>query len=434
MSVDGSYGPGPSYLGTPGIDYYATGGSLTYWDAVSLSFNLGSLDWESISSPQLRFYTRKGAYGDRPGGSAEWHHYELLEGAYNLTDEETAPPDYAVSFASDSDPSYYDVGWIEADIPTSWIQGDSFDLTLRLWNAQIDAVQFSTDIVSAKTYGLFVGVHEPWAFAVGQYLPQDPFGDAQSLMTALDQYMDFETVPDTPTVLKLEYEKGSTNGYAVKAAIENIGSLMTEDDKLILYYSGHSSRDPGSSIRALATDPDYQIWDTDLADWLDDYLPDDAAKVVILDTCFSGGFWDDALEDVDNLGLLASAQSTAFSPRHPITGRNLYTNALIDGLDLQSDGIHAVADEDNDGLTFAELHDWAHAQCLSRLDEEYYGLDVPVSDFFKPEGYFTYTEVTSQFFGEDIRIGQSAIPAPGAMLLGTFGTGWVGWLRRRKAI
>ncbi len=127
----------PSISGTITKDYYATGTSPEYWDAVSLNFDLSPIGWDNIASAELAFYTKQGGHGHRP----DWHHYEVLQGAFNPTHEDLPPP-MGVDFGGHG--NYGLVGWLTQPIPLSWITGgasNSFDITLRLWNAQIDTVQ-----------------------------------------------------------------------------------------------------------------------------------------------------------------------------------------------------------------------------------------------------------------------------------------------------
>jgi len=73
----------PSISVSVRYDFYATGTGASYWDAVSLTFDLSPVGWSNIASAELWFYTQQGNYV-RP----EWHHYEVLEGAFNPTHQD----------------------------------------------------------------------------------------------------------------------------------------------------------------------------------------------------------------------------------------------------------------------------------------------------------------------------------------------------------
>jgi len=138
--LDGQWAPSPvSGYEKYSMDYYATGTYQGYWDAVSLSFDLGLVRREHIASAKLRFYTQQGGYI-----SEDWHHYEIVEGAFNSMHEDTSPPSGWPGLVDlGSRDNNQVVGWIEASIPKSWITDDSFDVTLRLWNARIDKIELS---------------------------------------------------------------------------------------------------------------------------------------------------------------------------------------------------------------------------------------------------------------------------------------------------
>jgi len=139
-SLDGQWAPAVG--GTVTVDYYATGTSSAYWDAVSLNFDLSSIGWTNIASAELAFYTQQGGY------TTTWHHYEILQGAYNPTHQDIGPTvaglvDFGNHGANNT------VGWLTEPVPLGWITGDSFDVTLRLWNARIDTVELRSTVVPA---------------------------------------------------------------------------------------------------------------------------------------------------------------------------------------------------------------------------------------------------------------------------------------------
>lgn len=138
----------PSLSGTIQYDYYATGTSPSCWDAVSLTFDLSPIGWRNIESAELWFYAEQGSYA-----RTEWHHYEILEGAFNPTHEDVPagmnPPipnlPGIVDFGSYGSNGL--VGWLAAPIPETWITADTFDITLRLWNVRLDTVELRANVV-----------------------------------------------------------------------------------------------------------------------------------------------------------------------------------------------------------------------------------------------------------------------------------------------
>jgi hypothetical protein len=145
--LDDRWGPPPIYDSYP-VDYYATGNSGYFWDAVSLTFDLNQIGADHhIVSANLRFYTQQGAYYN-----PAWHGYEILEGAFNATDEDDYPVLRTVDFGGYGNNGL--VGWLEAPIPMSWITSRTFDVTLRLWNARIDKVEL--DVVTAPLPGAVI--------------------------------------------------------------------------------------------------------------------------------------------------------------------------------------------------------------------------------------------------------------------------------------
>jgi len=141
-SLDGQWGPAPVTTGP--LDYYATGTSTAYWDAVSLNFDLSSVGHENIASAELWFYTQQGDY------TTTWHHYSVHPGDKNPTYQDFAPIPVLPGMVDFGDHGASQlVGWLSEPIPTVWISSDSLDVTLRLWNARIDKVELRTTTTPA---------------------------------------------------------------------------------------------------------------------------------------------------------------------------------------------------------------------------------------------------------------------------------------------
>ena len=196
---------------------------------------------------------------------------------------------------------------------------------------------------TGKVFGVFVGAKAPPELLKAKtWMPQNPHDDARALRAQLDLYWHFEDTSGVgvPEVLELytetDGEGGISNKYRVQEAIQKVGSLVSDGDMFVFYYSGHGGNgndegDPGR--QTLGVGRQMQLFDTELTQQLRDYLPQGCSIVVILDTCHSGGFWPEisALGE-ERVAFLASTTEDRYSTRNPFTGRGLYTSHLIAGL------------------------------------------------------------------------------------------------------
>lgn len=135
------------------VDYFATGASQGYLDALSISFDLsGYGPAGSIAGLALRMYLRRGAYAN----PRAWHAARLYPGLFNQTDEDCDNQATCWSPADEFPDSEGWEGWVTRAIPLSWVAGTRLDVTLRLWDASVDFVEVLVDSPtesSARSWG-----------------------------------------------------------------------------------------------------------------------------------------------------------------------------------------------------------------------------------------------------------------------------------------
>jgi hypothetical protein len=114
-------------------DYFATGLSQGYLDAISAHFDLQGVAVPSGAQPLLRIYVRKGSY------APTWHALKLLPGSFNHEGEDCdAPSCWSTADEFQGDPHFE--GWVTRYVPLDWLNGLQLDLTVRIWNASVDAI------------------------------------------------------------------------------------------------------------------------------------------------------------------------------------------------------------------------------------------------------------------------------------------------------
>jgi hypothetical protein len=146
-ALDGNWAP--TAEGCVVFPYFATGTSTHFFDALSVHFDTGA--HIAPAGAVFRAFVRKGAYEDICGGCSVWHQYRLYPGAFN-TDDEDCDTECVLTYDSFPEDRSWS-GWLEIPVPQEWFVGGALDVSLRLWNAQVDAVQLVADLPTPNKHG-----------------------------------------------------------------------------------------------------------------------------------------------------------------------------------------------------------------------------------------------------------------------------------------
>ena len=102
---------------------------------------------------------------------------------------------------------------------------------------------------------------------------------------------------------------------AIEQKIENIGSGMDGDDVFFFYYTGHAGYDPEFDYGALVLHSGENFDPDELSAALDNNIPSEAKKIIILNTCHSGYFADRFSDSgKPNTAVITSSQYDQFTP------------------------------------------------------------------------------------------------------------------------
>ena len=160
-----------------------------------------------------------------------------------------------------------------------------------------------------------------------------------------------------------------------QSALNSINATMGQDDTLVIFYSGHGSRilrpdgpdrsDPDGMDETIEL-YDGSLLDDELSDMLDNL---NAGKILlVMDSCFSGGFAKDIVSAPGRMGLFSSEEDVTSQVAFKFQAGG-YLSVFFD------EAIRGgYADRDNNGeLTALELSEYLHARY--RSDVKSFGTD-----------------------------------------------------------
>lgn len=159
-----------------------------------------------------------------------------------------------------------------------------------------------------KTYGLFIGINNP---PIGELKKVHGVESAEFVMASWAQLKDgeFQLLPGY----------FGYNGYSA-LTIDTIKSKINENldakkpgDNFIFFFCGHGGFDFVKGKEFLRISESEILYKDDLASSLVSVWAKGLNIWVILDSCRSGGFWDNALEFYDHTCLIASSEIYSYA-------------------------------------------------------------------------------------------------------------------------
>jgi hypothetical protein len=148
----------------------------------------------------------------------------------------------------------------------------------------------------------------------------------------------------------------------VRRAVENVARQAGPDDTFVFFYSGHGGRVPIRGPRQ-AADPDGlnetltlvdgDITDDELNRWLDEMHT--RVSLVVLDSCFSGGFSKDVISAPGRMGLFSSEEDVTSAVAAKFRAGGYLSQFFGEAIGER----RADLDEDG-GITAVELSQYLH--------------------------------------------------------------------------
>ena len=150
---------------------------------------------------------------------------------------------------------------------------------------------------------------EGWVLIIGAYdyqgFQNDLTGPAYDIELISEIFTDYYSVPDENVhVLSGGY---NVNEQTIEQQVEWLAENADSNDYVVIYYSGHGTAGDSENIddnESLYLPDSSYIYQADIENWLNT-INSDTDKVIILDSCYAGGFLDIA-NNVPNTAVIAS--------------------------------------------------------------------------------------------------------------------------------
>jgi hypothetical protein len=216
-----------------------------------------------------------------------------------------------------------------------------------------DVTSYAQHTGMGRTFGVFVGISD---------YPDDGPGDLEfTADDAIYLHQGMQSVGMSPEHAVLLTDSDATVDATV-SALRRLGAQMTDEDRLVLFYSGHGGRvehtggfqpaDPDGFDETLAL-YDAQITDDALAAVLDEI--DHGTVLVVFDSCFSGGFSKDLISQPGRMGLFSSHEDVTSAVARKFRAGGYLSRFMVEAIGERR------ADEDHNGaLTALELSQYLY--------------------------------------------------------------------------
>lgn len=238
---------------------------------------------------------------------------------------------------------------------SSYSSGESGDYQLAIRSQASDSTGATATLFGGQVYGIFAGVADyPGTGNDLDLTDQDAIRARDALIAGAGM-----NANNAYTLLN----EDATNAN-FRSALADINSQVDSDDTLVIFYSGHGDRVPRAA-GPNSSDPDgldetiefYDgaMLDDELAALLDD--SDAGTILLVMDSCFSGGFSKDIISRPGRMGLFSSEEDVTSQVAFKFQAGG-YLSVFFDEAIREG-----FADRDENGeLTAIELSQYLHGR------------------------------------------------------------------------
>jgi hypothetical protein len=333
----------------------ASGNAQTFAAGQTMNGTLAQGDAQLQSGEFYDIYRFQGAAGERvviDMRSAQFDPYLILlapSGAQEDNDDASPTDRNARIETTLAETGEYRIG------ATSYQPGEAGEYVVTM--QQGAAPQVAANASARRVYAVLVGISDyPGS---GNDLPLTA-EDARKLRDALSR----QGVLASESVTLLD---GQATHAAVRAAFERVAAAAGPDDLFLFFYSGHGNQVRG---RVDATEPDGK---DETIEMVDGAITDNELNamfqqvrartaLLVLDSCFSGGFARDVVSRPGVMGLFSSEEDLTSSVAEKFQAGGFLSHFIQTGLS-------GSADENRDGvITAGELSAYVRREFAREVD------------------------------------------------------------------
>jgi len=237
-------------------------------------------------------------------------------------------------------------------VATSYAAEETGSYQVRLASGTSGSGPAPAPTGQGQVYGVFVGISDyPGEANDLSYTAEDAHRVADALARG-------SGMPAANSIILTDSQASGSN---VRDAISRMGNMVGPNDVFVFFYSGHGNRLERSGFQQ--TDPDALDETIELYDGpiRDDEMSDLMAEIngrmslIILDSCFSGGFSKDVISAPGRMGLFSSEEDVTSSVAAKFRAGGFLAQFLADAVGEK------LADADGDRhISALELSQYLH--------------------------------------------------------------------------